>query len=88
MTKNAGQKKRTRILMEMFGINFVAAQRILRGKRCAFGGCDIDIDDIDSGEEIAELWSEKLQDTVFAHPDCCPNFTAIINGDNHEWKTA
>ena len=40
-------------------------------------------------EEVAELWSDQLQDTVLAHPDCTPRgIEAILMGEDPDWKMA
>jgi hypothetical protein len=40
-------------------------------------------------EEVGEFWSENLQDSVLAHPDCTPmGIDAIFNGTDPEWKMA
>lgn len=40
-------------------------------------------------EEIGEFWSENLQDSVLAHPDCLPmGIDATLAGEDPEWKLA
>jgi hypothetical protein len=36
--------------------------------------------------EIGEFWSEKLQTSVLAHPDCLPE--GVLEGTNDEWSMA
>jgi hypothetical protein len=86
MTKNAAKKKAVRKLMAFFDIGYMQALDINEGKRCAFGGCNIDPDNFN--DEIGEFWSDKLQDTVVAHPDCAPDFQAIFDGSHPDWKMA
>jgi hypothetical protein len=39
--------------------------------------------------EVGEFWSEALQDSVLAHPDCLPRgFEAVAAGSDPEWKLA
>jgi hypothetical protein len=46
-------------------------------------------EDQDWVEEIGEWWSEKLQHSVLAHPDCLPmGVTATLNGEDEEWSMA
>lgn len=40
-------------------------------------------------EEVGEFWSEKLQHSVIAHPDCLPNgIDTVFLGEDPEWKMA
>jgi hypothetical protein len=40
-------------------------------------------------EEVGEFWSEELQDTVLAHPDCTPRgIDAIATGQDPDWSMA
>lgn len=40
-------------------------------------------------EEVGEFWSENLQDSVLAHPDCLPlGIDAVLTGEDPEWKMA
>jgi len=40
-------------------------------------------------EEVGEFWSDKLQDSVLAHPDCLPlGIDAVFNGEDPDWKMA
>ncbi len=46
-------------------------------------------DDSDYAEEVGEFWSEKLQASVLAHPDCLPmGITNTLLGKDDEWKLA
>lgn len=46
-------------------------------------------DEDEFAEEIGEFWSDKLQDSVLAHPDCLPmGITATMEGEDPEWKMA
>ena len=90
MTKNSAEKKATRAIMAHFGIHYTKALRINRGEECAFGGCKLtELPDGTFTEEVGEFWSDKLQNSVLAHPDCTPNgIDAIINGTDPDWKMA
>lgn len=40
-------------------------------------------------EEVGEFWSEVLQSSVLAHPDCLPmGIDATLSGADPEWKLA
>jgi hypothetical protein len=40
-------------------------------------------------EEVGEFWSESMQDSVLAHPDCLPRgISPVIEGTDPEWKLA
>ena len=40
-------------------------------------------------DEYGEFWSQTLQDSVLAHPDCLPvSIDEIQRGEHPEWKTA
>jgi hypothetical protein len=44
---------------------------------------------LESNGEIGEFWSESLQDSVLAHPDCLPlGIDAVFSGEDPEWKMA
>lgn len=48
-----------------------------------------DISEMSYTTEVGEFWSDKLQDSVLAHPDCTPNgIDAIFNGTDPEWRMA
>jgi hypothetical protein len=61
--------------------------------QCHFCGTKIKKDKdgwiLPSNGEIGEFWSETLQDSVLAHPDCLPNgIDAVFEGSDTEWKMA
>jgi hypothetical protein len=40
-------------------------------------------------EEVGEFWSEVVNHSVLAHPDCLPmGIDATLNGADPEWKLA
>jgi len=40
-------------------------------------------------EEVGEFYSNKLQDSVLAHPDCLPlGIEAVLEGNDPEWVMA
>jgi hypothetical protein len=40
-------------------------------------------------EDVGEFYSNKLNDSVLAHPDCLPmGIDATLNGDDPEWVMA
>lgn len=46
-------------------------------------------EDGDYAEEVGEFWSEKLQHSVLAHPDCLPmGITNTLEGKDPDWKMA
>jgi hypothetical protein len=53
---------------------------------CWFCEAELPMKDGDYVEEIGELWSEKMQNTVLAHVDCLPEGT--LEGTNEEWSMA
>jgi hypothetical protein len=60
---------------------------------CFFGGeafiFDGDPEDGLYAEEVGEFWSDELNDSVLAHPDCTPRgITAILEGADPDWKMA
>lgn len=59
-------------------------------QRCHFCGDKLLLDRYGMyREEVGEFWSDKLNDSVLAHPDCLPlGIGAVINGEDPEWKLA
>lgn len=61
-------------------------------KRCHFCQERLRVDPQDDEfylEEVGEFWSEVLQRSVLAHPDCLPmGITATLLGEDPEWKMA
>ena len=57
---------------------------------CYFCGAEFLRDKFDDyTEEVGEFWSDKLQDSVLAHPDCTPRgVEAILMGEDPDWKLA
>lgn len=46
-------------------------------------------DDDEWMEEVGEFWSEVLNRSVLAHPDCLPmGIDATLSGADPEWKLA
>ncbi len=58
--------------------------------RCHFCGDKFLMDKYDMyREEVGEFWSDALQDSVLAHPDCLPlGIDAVIAGEDPDWKMA
>jgi hypothetical protein len=46
-------------------------------------------EDGDYVDEVCEVWSNVLQDSVLTHPDCLPmGIEATQQGEDPEWKMA
>jgi hypothetical protein len=93
VVKNAAEKKTNRQAMVFFKVQYTVAKHIMDGDCCAFCQEIIKRDDddmmLDSNGEVGEFWSETLQASVLAHPDCTPlGIDAIFNGKDPEWKMA
>lgn len=58
--------------------------------RCHFCGSDLLCDDDEMFiEEVGEFWSNQLNRSVLAHPDCLPlGIDATQSGQDPEWKMA
>ena len=93
MVKNKAEKKANREAMKLFKVQYTIAKDILDGECCAFCQMELkrDEDDmlLESNGEVGEFWSETLNVSVLAHPDCTPlGIDAIQQGEDPEWKMA
>jgi hypothetical protein len=93
MVKNSAEKKANRAIMAFFNVPYRIAKEVNAGDRCAFCNMTIKKDAdgwiLESNGEVGEFWSNTLQNSLLAHPDCLPNgIDVVITGKDPEWSMA